>query len=368
MKGRTVLHWVGGGLLALAVLLILGWLAFVPTAKEPPYEFVAAWGGKGSGPGRFHDPTGIAVTAGEVFVSDARNGRIQVFDHDGRFQRQFGSGGELQRPMNLDIAGDELYVADYWNDRLQVYGLDGTPRRTIGRHGAAPGEMNAPGGVAVAPNGDLFVADFYNQRIQQLNPEGRFIRQWGVTGQVGSGAGKFNYPTDVTLAADGTLYVADGYNDRIQAFAPDGRYARKWGGPFAMNVHGPFNGWFATVTSLAQDRQGNVFAADFYNHRIQKFAPDGTFLTTFGGKGSGPGRFNYSIAVAVAPDDTVFAVDFGNHRIQKWRPGKVVTADARRSAPRGLPEPGRIGRYKLVRVSGPLGEGSPHPGADGRAG
>lgn len=95
---------------------------------------------------------------------------------------------------------------------------------------------------------------------------------------------------------------------------------RKWGGPFAINLFGPFNGWFATVTSVAVDRDGNVFVADFYNHRVQKFSSDGAFLMDFGEEGRGRGQFMHAIAVAVADDGTVFVADLGNHRIQKWRP------------------------------------------------
>ncbi len=288
-KRRTVFRIVGGLVGAVAVLLVAGWLAFIPSPKEPGYEFVAAWGGKGAGPGRFRDPTGIAVAGAEVFVADARNGRIQVFDFDGNFRRQFGKPGtalgDLKRPMNLRIANGELYVAEYWNDRIQVFGLDGTARRIIGGSGSAPGRFNAPGGVAVAANGDLFVADFYNQRIQQLRPDGTIVRQLGRTGEVGIWAGEFNYPTDVAIGRDGTVFVADGYNDRSQEFGADGTYLRRWGGPFGLNIFGPFNGWFATVTSVAVDKDGNLFVADFYNHRVQKFAPDGTFLTSFGGRG-----------------------------------------------------------------------------------
>ena len=222
--------------------------------------------------------------------------------------------------MNLTIAGGELYVAEYWNDRIQVFGLDGRPLRIIGGPGSGPGQFKAPGGIAVAANGDLFVADFYNQRIQQLRADGGFIRQWGTTGRIGIGPGKFNYPTDVALGSGGALYVADGYNDRVQAFARDGGFAGKWGGPFAMNIWGPFRGWFATVTALAIDRDGNVFVADFYNNRVQKFSPDGTFLAAFGGKGEGPGQFMYAIGVAVADDGSVLVTDFGNNRITKWRP------------------------------------------------
>ncbi|MBD5803812.1 NHL repeat protein [Azoarcus sp. Aa7] len=327
MDRKTLRKIVRRGLAAAAVLVAAGWLAFVPSAKEPPYTFITAWGGEGSAPGLFDDPTGIAIAGDEVFVSDARNGRIQVFDLDGRFKRQFGSPGagpgQLGRPMNLAIRDGELYVAEYFNDRIQVFGLDGQSRRLIGKAGNGPGEFSAPGGVA--PDGGLFVADFYNQRIQQLGADGRFERQWGTPGRVGIRAGEFNYPTDVALGPDGALHVADGYNDRIQVFDRNGIFRRKWGGPFAMNVFGPFKGWFATVTGVAVDWHGNVFAADFYNHRIQKFSPEGAFLTSFGTPGSGPGQFDHAIAVAVAGDDTVFAVDFGNDRIEKWRPVGVAS-------------------------------------------
>jgi len=327
---RSRRKWLTPATATLLALLAL-WAArdaWFPGVQEPAYRFVNAWGEPGSGPGQFRDPTGIAVTETEVFVSDSRNARIQVFDHAGRFRRQFGvrdeaqgeAPGSLGRPMNLALHNDELYVADYWHDRIQVFSLAGAPLRTLGRSGAAAGEFRSPGGVAVAANGDLFVADFYNQRIQRLDPDGRFIAQWGSTGEVGIRAGAFNYPTDVALAADGSLYVADGYNDRIQVFSAQGRFRRKWGGPFAINIFGPFNGWFATVTSVAVGPRGALFVADFYNHRVQKFAADGTFLNALGEEGSGPGQFNHAVAVAVAPDGSVFVADFGNNRIQQWRP------------------------------------------------
>ena len=168
-------------------------------------------------------------------------------------------------------------------------------------------------------DGTLYVADFYNQRVQHLDADGVFLRQWGTTGEVGIRSGEFNYPTDVAVGPGGDIFVADGYNDRIQVFRPTGELSHKWGGPFGLNIHGPFKGWFSTVTGLAVGPKGNVFVADFYNHRIQKFAPDGTFLTSFGSRGSGHGEFEYPMAVAVTADGTVFVADFGNNRIQQWR-------------------------------------------------
>lgn len=314
---------LGAVFISLALVLALAWLLLVPTSREPPYEFVQAWGSKGSEPGQFNDPTGLAIAGDEVFVADSRNGRIQVFALDGEFKRLFGEPGdqegELGRPMNLAIHTGELYVPEYFNDRVQVFDLDGKPQRMFGSDGEAPGQFNAPGGVAIDNNGALYVADFYNQRVQKLDSNGVSLRQLGSTGETGHAAGEFYYPTDVALDPGGRIYAADGYGNRIQVFGTDGRFLFKWGGPFARGIYGPFNGWFSTVTSVALGPQGNLFAVDFYNHRVQKFAPDGTFLTSFGREGRGPGQFDHPMAVAVAGNGDVFVADLGNNRIQRWR-------------------------------------------------
>ncbi len=311
------------GFLAVSIALLA--LAFIPFAKESSYQFVAAWGSPGSENGQFNDPTGLALSGNKLFVSDARNGRIQVFDLVGKFIRSFGTKGdktgELGRPMNLAIFGDEIFVPEYFNDRIQVFDLAGVSKRIIGSSGSGPGEFNAPGGVAVDSYGNLYVADFYNHRIVQLKRDGTFIRQWGTTGKSGIWPGQFGYPTDVAIGAGNRLFVADGYNDRIQVFDVNGDFSSMWGGPWGMNIHGPFNGWFATVTGVATDKAGNVFVADFYNNRVQKFSADGTFLSSFGTRGSGPGQFLYPIAVAISDDGSVFVADYGNNRIQKWQPG-----------------------------------------------
>ena len=315
------------GLVSLAVIfIVIGWLAFIPSAKEPDYEMSAMWGEKGTGPGQFDDPTGIAISGDEVFVADSRNNRIQVFNLDGKFLRTFGTAGDkagqLGRPMNLTIVGDELYVPEYFNDRIQVFSLQGKSKRIIGKAGSGPGEFNAPGGVGIARDGKLYVADFYNHRIQILDRDGSFISQLGTTGKAGIWASQFGYPTDVAVSGNGKVYVADGYNDRIQVFKSGGEFLSKWGGPFAMNIFGPFKGWFATVTSVMTDKKGNVYAADFYNHRIQKFTLEGGFLTSFGTKGSAKAQFFHPIATAVAADGSVYVADFGNNRIQKWQQKK----------------------------------------------
>lgn len=321
--------------LALALIAIVAltltahFIFWMPSATEPPYQFVAMWGQKGENPGEFRDPTGMVASQDELFVSDSRNARIQVFDHDGNFLRAFdGAAGEvvlLKRPMNLALADNQLYVADYWQDKIFVFTLDGELLRTIGEAGSGPGQFNAPGGITVGISGDLYVADFYNQRVQQLTAEGEFIRQWGTTGKVGIISGELNYPTDVALSQDGRLFIADGYNDRVQVFSGNGDFLTKWGGPFGFNVKGPFNGWFQTVSSIEVDSNNFVYAADFYNNRVQKFNADGVFINAIGEPGDAGHQFDRVVAIAVSDDGTVFISDFGHNRIQKWQPGGDLT-------------------------------------------
>lgn len=309
------MKWIrrfGYGVAALVVLLLL--LAWSGNAvhwnRQAPYERVRAWGEAGNGPGAFHDPTGIAVSGDRIFVADARNSRIQVLNQDGDFLRAFGSE-RLGRPMNLAIADNRVYVPDYFQDVVQVFTLDGDHQRVI----EAEDGFDSPGGVAVRADDSLLVADTYAQRVVHLDPDGTVLRSWQGTG---IGPGEFSYPTDVAVAPDGGFYVADGYNDRIQQFGPDGTLVRKWGGPFAMNISGPFKGWFATVTSVAVGPAGNVYVADFYNDRIQKFTAAGRFLTAFGSAAEGPGHS--AMAVAVDAEDRVWSTHLAGNRVEQWRP------------------------------------------------
>ncbi len=68
--------------------------------------------------------------------------------------------------------------------------------------------------------------------------------------------------------------------------------------------------------------EGNVFVADFYNHRVQKFTAEGEFLVAFGSQGDGPGMFDRPTDMAEDQEGNVYVVDFGNDRVQKWERAK----------------------------------------------
>jgi len=131
-------------------------------------KFLKAWGQKGTGPGEFNLPHAVQVDAqGRVFVADRENNRIQVFDADGRFLRQFGGFA----PFGLFITPDQsLFVADGRANQVLKMTLDGQVLATFGGTGAEPGQLQLPHGITVARDGAVYVTEITGKRLQKFVP------------------------------------------------------------------------------------------------------------------------------------------------------------------------------------------------------
>src|SRR4030042_1223850 len=103
--------------------------------------------------------------------------------------------------------------------------------------------------------------------------------------------GYFDAPSGVAVDASGNVYVADTYNDRIQKFSSSGTYMTQWG------TYGSSNGQFNWPSGVAVDASGYVYVADTYNNRIQRFDSSGGHPTSGGTYGTGSGRLNYRYCV-----------------------------------------------------------------------
>ena len=125
------------------------------------------WGSLGSGPGQFNCPHGLAVSsAGEVFVCDMENHRVQVFGLDGSFRLTWGSQGDAPGlffyPHGVVVcAAGGVLVSD--RTRVQVFASDGSFVRCLHLPAGAADEDDddngafEPWGVAVTPSGDVVV-------------------------------------------------------------------------------------------------------------------------------------------------------------------------------------------------------------------
>jgi DNA-binding beta-propeller fold protein YncE len=176
--------------------------------------------------------------------------------------------GQLNFPRGLavDNAGN-IFVADTNNDRLQKFSPTGMFVSVIGKGGAGPGEFREPGGTAVDSAGNIYVADVSNHRVQKLKPDGTFLAQWK-----GPEPG-FQNPRDIAIGKDNSIYVVDQGRARIVKSDANGKVQMVWG------THGSDDGQMAGPTSVAVDvKTDRVYVADPSNKRIQVFDPNGKFL------------------------------------------------------------------------------------------
>jgi len=205
----------------------------------------------GKGLGEFNKPSGVASdAAGNIYVSDTNNNRVQVFSstgaalaafslpplpkaHDDERSDHDADNPVLGRPFGiaLDAAG-KIYVADPFGGRALVFGSTGQLLLTLPITGTTKDGHVLPGrpeGVAVSTDGYcLLVSDRKFDRVLKFDALGDQTLAFGAPGRYAANkptAGiAFHRPVGLALAADGTLLVADRNNDRVERFGlPTGR-------------------------------------------------------------------------------------------------------------------------------------------------
>ena len=308
--------------------------------------------------GEMNGPTGVAVdSAGNVYVADYLQQRIQKFDAAGNFLRTWGKDVIAGGPTGFEVC---TVAADC----------------KAGAEGGLGGEFSNPYGVAVDANDDIYVADSSNNRIQVFDAQGSFKRTWGkdVDSAVGSGwelcqtaancqqglpgglGGEMEFPSGVDFDSN-FVYVAENGNMRVQVFDRQGTFQRLWGHDavsgggtdyevctvanqcqVVLPPYGFKGGEFYGPNDLAVGG-GRVYVTESGNARLQVFDTLGNFQQAWGQNVITGGFTGYEICTVAAdctfadnggiggamgePDGIVrsasgevYLVDNGNERVQ----------------------------------------------------
>ena len=120
-------------------------------------------------------------------------------------------------------------------------------------------------------------------------------------------------PADVQIDGQGDLWVIDQSYDRIDEFSPQGTYVKSIGG------EGSGDGELDEPEALALDKSGDVWVADTGNDRIEEFSAEGKFLRAVGKEGSAAGQFTTPEGIAVDSKGDVWVSDTENGRIQEFK-------------------------------------------------
>jgi DNA-binding beta-propeller fold protein YncE len=181
-------------------------------------------------------PSGVAVNRNgtRLYVVDtggvsSDKHRVQVFDAlTGEFIRTIGQRGREPGEFNLpllastDDAGN-LYVMDSSNFRVQRFSPEGEFQHTFGKVGRNLGDFARPKGIDVDHDGNIYVVDTSFGNFQIFNNEGQLLMFVGDRTERNEPA-KYILPADIEVDEDGRLYVVEQFFRRIDVFRP---YAMK---------------------------------------------------------------------------------------------------------------------------------------------
>ncbi len=277
----------------------------------PDYYGQVDW--EGVEDGQFKTPAGVALDAkGNVWVTDAKNNRVEEFNQRGEYVRRFGwegtGVGDVQEPYGVAVdAKGNVWVADTGNNRVEEFSEIGEYIRaaTVGSGGVA---LKSPHGIAVDSKGNVWVADTGNNRIQEFNEKAEPVRQAGP----GAGAKELSEPLGVATDASNNVWVTDSKNHRFVKFGETGGYLNAFGS------QGSGNGQFETPVGIAVDAAGDVWVGDYAQNRVQEFKGSGEYLTQFGTTGSNGGQFKKPYMLAVDQRGILMVADSENDRVERW--------------------------------------------------
>ncbi len=145
-------------------------------------------------------------------------------------------------------------------------------------------------GLRIDREGNLWATDVGGHVVVKLDRDGRTLLTLGTRGEAGewneaTGSHKLNQPNDVVIARNGDIFVVQGHtpgpngDPRVLKFSRDGTFVKSWGGKGS----GP--GQFQVAHGIAIDAKGLLWVTDRENQRIQIFRQDGTFVRQIHYKG-----------------------------------------------------------------------------------
>jgi NHL repeat len=202
-----------------------------------------------------------------VWVVDDGHQQIYEFTNDGKQlvltlgERNVAGSDETHfgRPQDLTFLRDgSILVADGLTN-ARVVKLDARGKFVMqwGAPGDGPGQFRGLHGIDADGKGRVYVADRSNHRIEVFDERGQLLDIWPGLRQ----------PNHVVVAPDGNVWVADGTNARLLKFSPDGRLLYWWG------TYGTYPGAFWELHQFSVDADGNLYGADSFGGRTQKFRP-----------------------------------------------------------------------------------------------
>ena len=263
-----------------------------------------------------------------IWVVDKGSNLILKMNPQGRVVWVFGRKGESS---HLDVPPD---YASQMSGILQRAGVaittppNNNPRNPIPVH--RDNVFNQPTDVAWDSQGNAYFSDGYvNSRVAKVNAKGEWIASWG---SLGNGPGQFDTPHGLAVSPKDEIYVADRGNRRIQVLDTNGKFLREFTidvpvdtkrGKIVYGAETP-NAKTGSQAPGAPDAlcmtpgpNPVLFVGDLYPSRIYKVSLEGKVLGVYGQPGRNLGEFGWIHAIACPSENEIYVAELINWRVQK---------------------------------------------------
>ena len=196
--------------------------------------------------------------------------------------------------------------------------------RCIRNKGNEEGQLKSPRNLAFSKDGELIVA--CTDRIDVLTLDGQFVRRFGCEGK-----GKISDACDIAVRSNGQVYIADYGNDRIAVYEEDGSFLT------SIGEQGTGPGQLSGPKGVAFYKDERLIVSDHGNNRLQVFTPEGEYVSQFGSYGTGVGQFNHPLSLAVTDEGYILVPEYNNNRISfhTLRGDPLLTWNGDDESPRG---------------------------------
>ncbi len=232
------------------------------TTAGPGFKQVGKWGKIGTANGQFRNPFGLATDkAGNLYVADTDNNRVQVFSAAGAFVRKWGTAGngngQFQSAQDVAISPDgSVWVADYRNDRLQQFDSGGGFKQAVAID-------RGPSGVGIDADGNVLASFSIGGGTGRV---GRYEKASGYT--QAKAWGGIQTVGDVEVSPDGSVYAADNGGLRVVRYDLEGKQL------------GSTKGGVSAPIGIGVDLDCNFWMGNIAQRRVEKHSPTGRLLTT----------------------------------------------------------------------------------------
>jgi sugar lactone lactonase YvrE len=271
-----------------------------PTVRTEGTHIVI--GGQGFADGQLNGPSDVALDgAGNIYVADTNNNRIQKYDAQGNFLAVSGGfnteSARFEQPWSLVVADDgTVFVADTWAHRVVKLDADLSEVQTWGGGCTTVPECDefdlfGPRDIALAPNGNVLITDTGNSRVIEYTANGEFVRQFGQKGDSGA-ALDFSEPVGIVVAENGDIYIGDFWHRRVVVLDEALNEVR------TIAVEGWGSQGVTDRAYMALLADGRLLVTDPEHGSVLAFAPDGVALAPYELPAEGRQPFARPIGIA----------------------------------------------------------------------